>query len=105
MRKTFFIILGVLCLFSCKHEIERPKWDVEILIPLVHTKMNINNILSDSNLNVSESSEGFINLIYEENFIDINFDTLIKIDAIADEQIHTLDSYARFCKVCRCYYL
>ena len=64
MRKTFFIILGALCLFSCKHEIERPQWDVEILVPLVHTKMNINNILSDSNLNVSESSEGFINLIY-----------------------------------------
>ncbi len=98
MRKTFFIILGALCLFSCKHEIERPQWDVEILVPLVHTKMNINNILSDSNLNVSESSEGFINLIYEENFVDINFDTLIKIDAVADEQIHTLDS-AKFADV------
>ena len=61
-------------------------------VPLVHTKMNINNIISDSNLNIVENNEGFIHLVYEESLIDINLDTLVKIDAIADKQIHTLDS-------------
>lgn len=92
MKKTLLIILVFLLLFACKHELERPSWDVEMIIPLVHTKMTINNMLSDTNLNILENEEGFINLIYEESFIDMNLDTLIKIDAVADEQIHTLDS-------------
>jgi hypothetical protein len=92
MKRLLFFALAALLLFACKHELERPTWDAEMIVPLVHTKMTINNILSDSNLNVFENDEGFINLVYEESFIDINLDTLIKIDAIADEQTHTLDS-------------
>ena len=92
MKKIFFLISVTLLLTACKHELENPTWDVEMIVPLVHTKMNINNIISDSNLNIIENNEGFIHLVYEESLIDINLDTLVKIDAIADKQIHTLDS-------------
>ncbi|MAU37375.1 MAG: hypothetical protein CMD14_08430 [Flavobacteriales bacterium] len=92
MKKTILLILISLIIISCKHELEQPNWNVDMIIPLVHTKMSINNVLQDSNINVLENEEGFINLIYQESFIDINLDTLIKIDAIADEQTHTLDS-------------
>ncbi|MAX05512.1 MAG: hypothetical protein CMD19_03540 [Flavobacteriales bacterium] len=92
MKRLLSILLVTLLLFACKNELESPNWDVEMIIPLVHTKMNIDNILSDTNLNILESNEGFIHLVYEENIIDINLDTLIKIDAITDEQTHTLDS-------------
>ena len=92
MRRLLLIILLTLTLFACKHELERPVWDVEMILPLVHTKMSINNILPDTNVNVLENEEGFITLVYEENFIDIRLDTLIKIEAIADEKTHTLDS-------------
>ena len=92
MRKLIFISVITLILFSCKHELERPNWDVEMIFPLAHTEMTINNMLSDTNVNVLENDAGLIHLVYEENFIDINLDTLIKIDDIADEQTHTLDS-------------
>jgi hypothetical protein len=93
MKKSLLIAsLIALVLFACKHELERPTWDVEMIFPLAHTEMTINNMLSDTNLNVFENDEGFINLVYEESFLDINLDTLIEIDAIADEQTHTLDS-------------
>ena len=92
MKNFLSIILASLLLFACQHELERPTWDLELITPLVHTKMNIENLLADTNLNITENEEGFINLIYRESFIDLNIDTLIKIDAIADEQIHTLDS-------------
>ena len=39
-----------------------------------------------------EDEEGFISLVFQQEFIDMNLDTLIKIDTIADEQTHTLDS-------------
>ena len=92
MKRIFFFISVTLLLNSCKHELENPTWDIEMVVPIVHTKMNINNIISDSNLNIIENDEGFIHLVYEESLIDINLDTLVKIDAIADKQIHTLDS-------------
>lgn len=92
MKKPLFILLVTILLFGCKHELERPTWDVEMIVPLVHTKMTINNLLSDTNVNIFENTDGFINLVYEESLIDMDLDTLIKIDAIADEQIHTLDS-------------
>ena len=92
MKKIFLIVLATLILFACRHELERPSWDVEAIFPIAHTKMTINNIISDTNMSIFEDSDGFINLVYEERFIDIDLDTLIKIDAIADKQTHTLDS-------------
>jgi hypothetical protein len=49
-------------------------------------------MFKDSNLTVNENEEGFVSLVFQQEFIDMNLDTLIKIDAIADEQTHTLDS-------------
>ena len=92
MKKLLFISLTTLIFVSCKHELESPTWDVDIIFPLAHTEMNINNIISDTNVNIFENDAGFIHLVYEERFIDINLDTLVKIDDIADEQTHTLDS-------------
>ena len=92
MKNILLISLTILLLFACKHELERPTWDVDIIVPLVHSQMNINDMLSDSNLNIIENEEGFVYLVFQQEFIDMNLDTLIKIDAIADEQTHTLDS-------------
>tara|TARA_B110000879_G_scaffold46058_1_gene64968 strand:+ start:311 stop:2350 length:2040 start_codon:yes stop_codon:yes gene_type:complete len=92
MKNILLISLTILLLFACKHDLENPTWDVDIIIPLVHSQMNINDILSDSNLNIVENEQGFVSLVFQQEFIDMKLDTLIKIDAIADEQTHTLDS-------------
>ena len=92
MKNTLLISLTTLLLLSCKHDLEKPTWDADMIAPLAHTKMNINDMLSDSNLIINENEEGLISLVFEQEFIDMNLDTLIKIDAIADEQTHTLDS-------------
>ena len=92
MKKSILLLTITLLLFSCKHELERPSWNNTMIVPLVQTKMNIENMLADTNLNISENTEGFINLVYQESFIDMDLDSIIKIDAIADKQTHTLDS-------------
>ncbi len=92
MKHILLIPLIILLFFSCKHDLEKPTWDIDVIAPLVHTKMNINNMLSDSNLIINANEAGLISLVFQQEFIDMNLDTLIKIDAIADEQIHTLDS-------------
>ena len=92
MKKIFLIILSITLLFACKHELESPTWDVDVILPIAHAKLNINNIISDTAAIINEDDEGFISLVFQQEFIDMNLDTLIKIDAIADEQTHTLDS-------------
>ena len=92
MKKKSLLVLLVAFILSCQHEIERPNWGIDLIIPIAHTKMNINNIISDSSISVNEDASGFISLVLQEEFLNVNFDSLIKIDAIADEQTHTLDS-------------
>ena len=92
MKKKILLAYLFLILLSCKHDLEGPSWNNEMIFPIVNTKMTINNIASDSNINITENNNGFLNLIYSENFLTFELDTLVKIDAIADEQIHTLDS-------------
>tara|TARA_B100000963_G_scaffold55368_1_gene43467 strand:- start:2249 stop:4264 length:2016 start_codon:yes stop_codon:yes gene_type:complete len=92
MKKKNLLVLFISFIFSCQHEIERPNWDVDLIIPIAHTNVNIDNIISDSSISVNEDASGFISLVFQKEILNVNFDTLIKIDAIADEQTHTLDS-------------
>ncbi len=90
--KKILLALFISFIISCQHETERPNWDVDLIIPIAHTKVNIENIISDSSISVNEDASGFISLVFQKEILNVNFDTLIKIDAIADEQTHTLDS-------------
>lgn len=92
MKKSFLLAVTLLFLFGCKHELEKPKWDVDLLAPLVHSQMSINDMLSDSALIINEDEEGFITLVFQEDFIDFQFDTLVNIKARTDEKSTTLDS-------------
>tara|TARA_B100001758_G_scaffold247628_2_gene266255 strand:- start:7263 stop:9290 length:2028 start_codon:yes stop_codon:yes gene_type:complete len=92
MKRIFLITLISYLLISCKHDLEKPIWDTNIIIPIAHTKMDINNLLPDSNISIDIDEDNFITLVYEQKFINLNVDSLIKVDAIADEQVHTLDS-------------
>ena len=48
--------------------------------------------MQDSNISIENNQSGIANLIFQQELLNINLDTLVKIDAIADEQTHTLDS-------------
>ena len=55
MKKKSLLVLLVAFILSCQHEIERPNWDIDLIIPIAHTKMNINNIISDSSISVNKN--------------------------------------------------
>ena len=92
MRKISIIIVFLISIISCKHDLEKPTWDVDLITPLAYTNMSIEDMLTDSNLIINEDEQGLVTLIFNQNFIDLNLDTLIRIDTIADEEIHKLDS-------------
>tara|TARA_B100000902_G_C27316931_1_gene921904 strand:- start:2267 stop:4306 length:2040 start_codon:yes stop_codon:yes gene_type:complete len=92
IKKTTIILISFFLIFSCKHEIENARWDVDLILPIMYSNMDINMMLTDSNIIISENDEGYVSLIFNQNFIDLNLDTLINIDTTADEQTHKLDS-------------
>ena len=92
MNKIILFTLCTLLFFSCKHELESPTWDVDMIVPLVHSQMNIDNMLSDSNLNIVENDEGYISLIYQEDLLNINYDSLITLETKSEEKSIRIDS-------------
>lgn len=79
MKKILLITITSLLLLSCKHELEKPTWDVDLLAPFLNSQMSINDILTDSNTILNEDGNSFITLAFQEKFTDINLDTLIDI--------------------------
>ena len=92
MQRLITFFLALLIVGSCKKDIESPYWDIDVIFPISHSKIDINNIVSDSNISIENNQSGIANLIFQQELLNINLDTLVKIDAIADEQTHTLDS-------------
>jgi hypothetical protein len=92
MNKIILLTLCALLFFACKHELEKPTWDVDMIVPLVHSQMNIDNILSDSNLYIVENEEGYISLIYEQDLLNINYDSLITLETKSEEKSIRIDS-------------
>jgi hypothetical protein len=79
MRKLVFLcccLLGVL-FDSCKKEFDKANWDTEVLLPLVNTKLNINNILPDSVLQANADST--LKIVFQNNIFNFSMDSLFKI--------------------------
>ena len=92
MKKILLVSLTTLLLLACKHELEKPTWDVDMIVPLAHFQMNINDLLSDANLNIVENEEGYISLIYEQDLLNINYDSLITLETKSEEKSIRIDS-------------
>lgn len=92
MKQLLLLLVTTLLLFSCKHELEKPTWDVDMIIPLAHTKLNINNIITDSTTIISEDAEGFISLVYQESLLNVNYDSLIVLETESEEKSIRIDS-------------
>ena len=71
MKKLLLFTLTSILLFSCKHELEKPTWDVDMIVPIAHSEMDINNIIPDSTNIINEDIEGFISLVYQESLLNL----------------------------------
>ena len=44
MKKFLSIIIIYSFFFSCKHDLENPTWDVDMIVPIANAEININDI-------------------------------------------------------------
>ena len=92
MKKILFITLTTLLFFACKHDLEKPTWDVDVIVPIAHSNMTINNLLPDLELNITEDNNGFITLVYEESLLNVNYDSLLLLETTSEETTIKIDS-------------
>lgn len=76
MIKRFFtlIYLTAFLLFACKKQNENPQWDVNVLGPLAHATLGLNNLVGDSFITANNSGALIIR-------IDTSFSNL-KLDSV-----------------------
>ena len=95
IKKILFLLLISFIVFSCKHELENPTWETDMIVPIAHSNMNISDMITEVNsdyISSSIGSDSLISIVFSQEIIDMDFDALVKIDAVTDEQTHTLDS-------------
>ena len=92
MKKTLLFVLTTLLFIACKHELEKPTWDVDMITPISNTSLNINNIITDSTTIINEDIEGFISLVYQESLLNVNYDSLLLLETTSEETTIKIDS-------------
>ena len=94
MNRLYFIIIILALIFSsCKHELETPSWDVDLIAPVANTNVSIDQIvIEDSLIEIQTNDSGLVSLFYQSNLDDIDFDSLINIDMIVPGKTERLDS-------------
>lgn len=91
MRPLIFILaIAAFASTSCKPDPKIPKWDTEVLAPLVSSRIDINDILADSSLSVD--SDGLLSIVYQNKLASILPDEIIKpLDASFENTIKLAD--------------
>ncbi len=78
-KYTLIILLSIsiIGIYSCKREEEVKRWDTNILTPLIHSSLSINNLVVDSLL--SKNSDNSLSIVYKNSLYKASIDTLFKI--------------------------
>lgn len=87
-NKLLSLLFAVAVFSACKKDSDRPQWDVDVLVPLVKSTLDIGNLINDTLLQAD--SNGVLHLVYEKNLYDLNLDSLVDIP---DTTINTLVQY------------
>lgn len=74
MRIHYILFLAIGILLGCKPEPKIPKWDVEVLAPLIHSRLDISDLAADSSLAID--ADGAISLIYQNQLAELKPDEI-----------------------------
>ena len=75
MKKSIIFILLIVFAFSCKRE--AISWDVDALMPILKTKMTVQQAIPDSMISVGTNND--LNLIYKGTLIDFKLDSVLSM--------------------------
>ncbi len=70
-------VTAMLLLNSCKQDLNNSSWDVDVLAPVIHTRLTMADLLADSLL--VADAEGALRLKIETPLIDLPLDSILQI--------------------------
>lgn len=76
---TLLVIVSVLQ-FSCKREFEKPRWDTQLLAPLVKSKLTIKDLVKDTS-KIQTESDNSVTLVNRQKIYDYSIDSLVSLNA------------------------
>jgi len=76
-RLSALLLLFTVLIFSCTKENDNPQWDIDVLGPLAHATMGIENLIGDSSLDIN--SNGAVSLIIDTSFSNFKLDSIYQI--------------------------
>ena len=81
MKKFLSIIIIYSVLFSCKHDLENPSWDVDMIVPIANAEININDIVEECNnqVNTNYNDDNLVSLVYTNNILTSEYDSLFVV--------------------------
>ncbi|MBS1547564.1 MAG: hypothetical protein JST38_20660 [Bacteroidetes bacterium] len=76
-HKLPFVVLLATALLSaaCNKERPEPQWDVNLVVPLVKTKLTIGNLIPDSILSTDQA--GNVSILYSASLFTLSLDTVL----------------------------
>ena len=94
MKKFLSIIIIYSVFFSCKHDLENPTWDVDMIVPIANAEININDIVEEGNnqVNTNYTDENLVSLVYTNNILTSEYDSLLNIFSTSDKKKFRIDS-------------
>lgn len=73
----FILLCLSVALGGCKQDIANTSWDVDVLAPVIHTRLTMADLVADSLL--TSSADGALRLRVETSLIDLPLDSILKI--------------------------
>ncbi|RLD49693.1 MAG: hypothetical protein DRI94_10610 [Bacteroidetes bacterium] len=77
MKKVFLFIILLIFFWACRKDVGKPRWDIDILAPILKTSISIKDIVPDS-ISTTDN-DGLISLIYSNLLYAFTLDTAFKI--------------------------
>jgi len=80
--------LFTILFLSCKHELENPTWEVDMIVPIAHGELSINNIIeeNESSLSIDLGTDSLVTLVYSTELLSSEYDSLLNIHTVTDQK-------------------
>ena len=94
MKKTVYITLLSIFIFSCKHDFEKPTWEVDMITPIAHSEMSISDLINQNETMIEHQigTDSLVSLVYSADLLQTNYDNLLDIQSTTNEKMFRIDS-------------
>lgn len=77
-KNTFLFIVILITISACQKIFEKPRWQTDIVAPLLKTSLSVENIFTDTSMFKKDGDT--VKLIIREKLYDVTLDTIASID-------------------------